>query len=153
VTAPPAFEHGTRTPEVAIPASHVDLFDRAVCGVLTTIRGDGQPRSSLVWVDRAGGYARVNTTLERGKGKDLIHDPRLSLLLVDPDDTTRFIQLRGEAELMTAGAVEHLDELTWRYTSHPAFYGYVYPLEQRGRETRVICRIHVRHVTLDAIHR
>lgn len=153
MTAPPAIDHGTRTPEAAIPASHADLFDRAICGVLTTIRGDGQPRSSLVWVDSAGAYARVNTTLERGKGKDLSRDPRLSLLIVDPDDTTRFIQLRGEAELMTDGAVEQLDELTRRYTRHPSFYGYVYPLEQRDRETRVICRIHARHITLDAIHR
>jgi Cu/Ag efflux pump CusA len=32
------------------------------------------------------------------------------------------------------------------------YYGYVYPVEQRARETRVICRIHPRRITLDAIH-
>ncbi|HEX5829138.1 MAG TPA: PPOX class F420-dependent oxidoreductase [Candidatus Limnocylindrales bacterium] len=141
------------TTDVAIPASHLDLLSRPVVGVLTTMLPDGQPQSSLVWVDHDGSCARVNTTLERRKGRDLLANPRVSLLVVDPDDTSRFIQVRGEAELVTDGAEAHLDALTRRYTAHPAYYGYVYPLEQRGHETRVICRIHARRVTLDAIHR
>jgi PPOX class probable F420-dependent enzyme len=139
--------------DVAIPESHLDLLRRPVVGVLTTMLPDGQPHSSLVWVDHDGTCARVNTTLERRKGRDLRADPRVSLLVVDPDDTSRFIQVRGEAELALEGASEHLDALTRRYTSHPSYYGYIYPIEQRERETRVICRIHARRVTLDAIHR
>ena len=38
------------------------------------------------------------------------------------------------------------------YTRHPRYYGFVYPAEQQARETRVICRIHARRITLDAIH-
>jgi PPOX class probable F420-dependent enzyme len=114
---------------------------------------DGQPQSSLVWVDYDGKCACVNTTLERRKGRDLLANPRVSLLVVDPDDTSRFVQVRGDAELVTEGAEGHLDALTRRYTHHPAYYGFIYPTEQRGRETRVICRIHARRVTLDAIHR
>ena len=53
---------------------------------------------------------------------------------------------------MSDGAVEHLDSLTRAYTTHPAFYGFVYPEAQRFRETRVIGRIHARRITLDAIH-
>ena len=113
---------------------------------------DGQPQSSLVWVDYDGACARVNTTLERRKGRDLLANPQVSLLVVDPDDTSRFIQIRGDAELVTEGAENHLDELTRQYTRHPAYYGFIYPAEQRERETRVICRIHARRVTLDAIH-
>ena len=55
-------------------------------------------------------------------------------------------------ELVTEGAQEHLDALTRKYTSHPAYYGYIYPEAQRLRETRMICRIHPRRITLDAIH-
>jgi PPOX class probable F420-dependent enzyme len=135
-----------------IPASHLDLLTRPICGVLTTMGGDGQPQSSLVWVDHDGACARVNTTLERQKGRNLLANPKVSLLLVDPDNTSRYLQLRGDAELVTKGALEHLDALTCKYTRHPAFYGYVYPVAQRWRETRVICRIHARRITLDAIH-
>jgi PPOX class probable F420-dependent enzyme len=137
---------------VAIPASHLDLLTRPVCGVLTTIGSDGQPQSSLVWVDEDGECARVNTTLERQKGRNLLANPKVSLLIVDPDNTARFIQIRGEAELITDGALQHVDALTRRYTRHPRYYGFIYPRDQQARETRVICRIHARRITLDAIH-
>jgi PPOX class probable F420-dependent enzyme len=135
-----------------IPASHVDLLTRPVCGVFTTMSRDGRPESSLVWVDFDGECARINTTLERRKGRNLSADPKVSLLVVDPDDTGRFLQIRGDAELITDGALEQLDALTRSYTLHPAYYGCIYPLEQQARETRVICRIHARRITLDAIH-
>jgi PPOX class probable F420-dependent enzyme len=136
----------------AIPADHLDLLTRPLCAVITTMGGDGRPQSSLVWVDFDGECARVNTTLERQKGRNLLADPRVGLLVVDPDDTGRFIQVRGDAELVRDGAIEHLDALTRRYTRHPRYYGFVYPVEQEACETRVICRIHARRVTLDAIH-
>jgi len=135
-----------------ISASHLDLLTRPICGVLTTMGGDGQPQSSLVWVDWDGACARVNTTLERQKGRNLLANPRVSLLVVDPDNPGRYLQLRGHAELLTEGALEHLDGLTRSYTRHPAYYGHIYPAAQRWRETRVICRIHARRITLDAIH-
>jgi PPOX class probable F420-dependent enzyme len=138
--------------DVPVPASHLDLLTRPIIGVFTTMLPDGQPQSSLVWVDYDGTCARVNTTLERRKGRDLLADPSVSLLVVDPDDTGRFVQVRGEAELITDGAVAHLDELTRRYTQYPSYYGFIYPEEQRAQETRVVCRIHARRVTLDAIH-
>ena len=141
------------SPPLAIPTSHRDLLERPICGVLTTLDRHGRPQSSLVWVDRDDAGARINTTLECQMGRNLQSDPRASLLVVDPDDTGRFIQIRGDAELTTEGACDQLDVLARRYTSHPRFYGWVHPLSQRGRETRVICRIQARRIVLDAIHR
>ena len=135
-----------------IPDSHLDLLTRPICGVFTTMGADGQPQSSLVWADHDGECACVNTTLNRQKGRNLLANAKVSLLVVDPENTGRFIQIRGDAELVTAGAVAQLDALTRRYTGHPAFYGCIYPVEQRDRETRVICRIRARRITLDAIH-
>ena len=140
-------------PDVPLPASHLDLFERPVVGVMTTLGRDGAPASSLVWVDHDGTCVRVNTTLERRKGRDVARDPLVSLLVVDPEDTSRFVQVRGVAELVSDGAEAQLDALTRRYTRHPAFYGHVHPEARRLHETRVICRIHPRRVTLDAIHR
>jgi PPOX class probable F420-dependent enzyme len=137
---------------LSIPPSHIDLLARPICGVFTTLGNDGQPQSSLVWVDLDRECALVNTTLERQKGRNLLDNRKVSLLVVDPGNTSRFIQIRGDAELVTEGAHEHLDTLTRKYTNHPAYYGYIYPHAQRLRETRVICRLHPRRVTLDAIH-
>lgn len=75
------------------------------------------------------------------------------MLIVDPDDTARFLQIRGEVELVQAGALAHLDDITRQYTRHPCFYGFVYPVEKQSQETRVICRLHAQKITLDAIHK
>jgi PPOX class probable F420-dependent enzyme len=135
-----------------IPSSHLDLLTRPVHGVLTTLMPDGQPQSSLVWCDFDGECACVNTTLERQKGRNLQRECRLSLLVVDPENTARYIEIRGEAELVLENALEHLDQVTRKYTTHPCYYGYVFPEEQLERETRVICRIHAKRITLNAIH-
>ena len=134
------------------PESHLDLLTRPICGVLTTMGDDGQPQSSLVWLDYDGECIRTNTTLERQKGHNLAANPKVSVLVVDPQNTSRFIQVRGDAELISEGAVAHLDELTRAYTDHPCFYGHVYPLARLAEEHRVIVRIHPRRITLDAIH-
>jgi PPOX class probable F420-dependent enzyme len=139
-------------PSEPIPASHRDLLIRSVHGVLTTMGPDGQPQSSLVWVDFDGECALVNTTRERRKGRNLAANPRVSLLVVDPANAGRFVQIRGLAECREEGAIEHLDRLTRKYTPHPRYYGYVYPLEQRACETRIVVRIRAARVTLDAIH-
>jgi PPOX class probable F420-dependent enzyme len=136
-----------------IPASHLDLLTRPIHGVLTTLMPDGQPQSSLVWCDYDGGCARVNTTRERQKGRNMRANPKVSLLIVEPDDTSRYLEIRGEVELVEDGALEHLDQITQQYTCHPQYYGYVYPVQQKGKETRVICRIHAKGITLDAIHK
>jgi PPOX class probable F420-dependent enzyme len=137
---------------ISIPESHLDLLTRPIHGVLTTMMPDGQPQSSLVWCDYDGECARVNTSRERQKGKNMQMNPRVSLLIVDPENTGRFLQIRGEVELIETGALEHLDEITRQYTPRPQYYGYVFPVEKRDRETRIVCRIHAKKITLDAIH-
>lgn len=135
---------GFADPEsVPIPATHLDLLTRPISGVLTTMGDDGHPQSSLVWVDVDHGFARFNTTLERQQGRNLMANPKVSLLVVDPDNTSRFIQIRGDVELTTD------DTLTRDCIRHP---GQTHHVAQQGGETCVTCRIHARRVTLDAIH-
>jgi PPOX class probable F420-dependent enzyme len=137
----------------SIPPSHLDLLTRPIHGVLTTMMPDGQPQSSLVWCDFDGECAQVNTSLERQKGRNMLANPKVSLLIVDPEDTSRYMEIRGEAELVEEEALEHLDQITRQYTRHPQYYGYVFPFEKKERETRVIYRIHAKKITLDAIHK
>ncbi|MBO0815484.1 MAG: pyridoxamine 5'-phosphate oxidase family protein [Actinobacteria bacterium] len=118
---------GPTAPEtLPVPASHLDLLTRPICGVFTTLGHDGRPQSSLVGVDLDRGCPLVNTCLDRQIGRNLTDNQKVSLLVVDPRNTSRFIQIRGDAELVTRNAREHLDG--------------------------VICRIHPRRITLDAIH-
>ncbi|HET7142622.1 MAG TPA: PPOX class F420-dependent oxidoreductase [Anaerolineales bacterium] len=136
-----------------IPESHLDLVTRPLHGVLTTMMPDGQPQSSLVWCDYDGECVYVNTTRERQKGRNMFGSSKVSLLLVDPEDTGRYMEIRGDVEIILDRAIDNLDQITRKYTRHPQYYGYIYPAEQRQRETRIICRIHAKKITLDAIHR
>ena len=75
------------------PASHLGLLTKPICAVLTTTGGDGQPQSSVVWVDVDGECARINTTLECQKRRNMLADPNVNLLVVDSDDTGRYIHM------------------------------------------------------------
>jgi PPOX class probable F420-dependent enzyme len=137
---------------VPIPDSHRSLLDEPIIGVLTTLMPDGQPQSSLVWCDYDGTHVRICTTSERQKGENMRADPRVSLLVIDPDDPGRWIEIRGEVTITEEGAYDCLDRLTQLYTDKQHYYGEVAPAEQRQRETRIICLITPRRVNLDAIH-
>lgn len=138
---------------ISIPLTHHDLITGPIHAVLTTMMPDGQPQSSLVWCDFDGEVPCVKTSLERQKGKNLAANPKVNLLIVDPDDTGRYLEIRGEAELVRAGALAHLDQLTRLYTQHPKYYGYVFPETRQAQETPVICRIRPTCINLDAIHK
>jgi PPOX class probable F420-dependent enzyme len=137
---------------VPIPESHRDLLCQPAHGVLTTMMPDGQPQSSVVWVDYDGCYVRINTTLERQKGRNMQANPKVTLLVIDPANTSRWIEVRGRVIEMTAdGAADHADMLTRRYRGKQHFYGDVYPVEQQAKETRVIVKIMPIRVAVDAI--
>ena len=139
---------------IPVPASHEDLFSRPVHGVLTTLMPGGQPQSSIVWVDYDGEHVLINTTLERRKGRNVVADPRVSLLVIDPADSSRWIEVRGAvAAIAREGAEAHADLLTARYTGKQHFYGDIYPVERRDQETRVILKIAPLKIALDAVFR
>jgi PPOX class probable F420-dependent enzyme len=138
------------TPAV-IPASHRDLLVSPIFAVLSTMMPAGQPQSSLVWVDYDGTNLLINTTLERQKAKNMVANPKVTVLVVDPVNTARFIEVRGRVtSLTTEGAIAHADKLSQRYTGKLHFYGDIYSPERQSQETRVIVRICPVKVTLDA---
>ena len=139
------------TDEIAIPESHRDLLVRPLLAAFTT-RLRTRAQTNPVWFSLHGNDVLVNTTLERAKGRNLVRDPRATALIVDPDDSGRWIEIRGDVDLSETDALGHLDRLTRRYTRHPGYYGYVYPSWRRGSETRVIARIHPRRINCDAVH-
>jgi hypothetical protein len=81
-------------------------------------------------------------------------NPQVTLLVVDPNQTDRWIEVRGRvAAITTEGAIPHADLLAQRYLGRTHFYGDVYPVEWQPYETRVIVKIAPVKVTLDAIFR
>ena len=137
---------------ITVPQSHRDLLERPIHAVLTTMMPDGQPQSSLVWCDYDGEHVLISTTCERQKGKNMAANPRVTLLIIDPDDGNRYVEVRGHViEMTEVGAIALADKLTREYTGKIRFYGDIYAVEQQYRETRVVCKIWPKKITLDAI--
>jgi PPOX class probable F420-dependent enzyme len=137
-----------------IPDSHLDLLLEPIDGVLTTLMPDGQPQMSIVWGDYDGQYVLINTTLERQKGQNMLANPKVNVLMIDPKNVARFLEVRGEVtEITQEGAIDHADKQTKAYTKNAKerFYGEIYPLEQQEKETRVIVKILPKKVTTNAI--
>jgi PPOX class probable F420-dependent enzyme len=137
-----------------IPESHQDLLIKSINGVLTTMIPDGQPQMSIVWADYDGQYVLINTTLERQKGKNMQTNPRINVLMIDPDNVGRFLEVRGEvAEITREGAIAHADKQARAYSNNKNqhFYGDIYPIEEQEKETRVIVKILPKKITINAI--
>jgi PPOX class probable F420-dependent enzyme len=99
-------------------------------GTVTTLRGDGSPHSTIVWVDVEDGKVSFNTATGRAKPRHLEHDPRASLLVVDPNDSYRWIAISGHAELTDEGADAQIDKLAKKYLGRDE-YPWRKPAEQR----------------------
>jgi PPOX class probable F420-dependent enzyme len=139
---------------IPLPATHRELFCQPRHGVLTTMMPNGQPQSSVVWVDYDGAHVLLNTTLERQKGRNMRRNPKVTVLVIDPLDQSRWIEVRGQVrDMTTEGAEAHADKLTQRYTPKRRFYGDIYPVEQKYKETRVIVKIEPLKIAVDAIFR
>ncbi len=137
---------------VRVPDSHQDLLQKPIHAVLTTMMPDGQPQSSIVWADYDGEYVLINTTLERQKGRNMCANRHVSVLAIDPANTSRWVEVVGEVVEMTqAGAEAHADKLAMRYDGKAHFYGEVLPLDQKYKETRVIVKIAPVKVSVDAV--
>jgi PPOX class probable F420-dependent enzyme len=91
------------------------LDESPYVGVATTLREDGSPHSTIVWVDVEGDKVSFNTALGRAKPKHLKHDPRASLLMVDPNNAFKWVAVSGPAELTEEGADAQIDKLAKKY--------------------------------------
>jgi PPOX class probable F420-dependent enzyme len=106
------------------------LQDNAYVGTLTTLRKDGSPHSTVVWVDVDDGKVSFNTARGRAKPRHLERDPRASLVVVDPNDTYKWVAISGRTQMTEEGADEQIDKLAKKYLGKDR-YPWRKPDEQR----------------------
>lgn len=107
-----------------------EFLEQPFVGTVTTLRNDGSPHSTIVWVDTGIDEVLFNTAVGRAKERHLRKDPRVSLLVVDPEDTYRWLAISGNAELTTEGADAQIDKLAKKYLGQDE-YPWRNPEEQR----------------------
>ncbi len=103
-----------------IPASHLDLAECPPVAALSTVMPSGYPQTSVVWCDLEGDFIRINTMRGFQKDRNMRRNPKVTLLCYDPQDTGRYLEVRGVVVEMTEdGADAHLDGLASKYAGRP----------------------------------
>lgn len=138
---------------VPIPETHRDLIDGPYWAALTTLMPGGQPQITPVWCNRAGQYVLTNTMRGFRKERNMRADPRVTLLVYDPHNPLRNIEVRGQVVEMTeTGAVAHDDDLARLYLGNPAahFFGDAVPAALAARYCPIKVTIAPRQVRVES---
>lgn len=125
----------------AIPKSHQDLLTRPILITLVTVMPDGQPQASPVWADLVNGQVRINTVQGRQKDVNLTERPQATVLVIDPENPMRYLEVRGRvASSTTEGANSVIDKLANDYIGEE-----IYPWHNDA-DTRVTYILEPTHV-------
>lgn len=126
----------------SIPTEFHDLLDPKTKAYLylATLMPDGSPQLTIVWFDTDGDHILINTALGRVKDRNMKARPQVAMVIPDPHDPLRFIQIRGKVVgHTTEGGDEHINKLSLRYDNEP--------WTLRPGQVRVIFRIEPTHVS------
>jgi len=103
---------------------------------------DGSPQVTPVWCDFDGAHVLVNSARGRVKDRNMRRDPRVALVILDPDNPYRYLEVRGRVvEITEDGAEAHIDRLAQKYLGVER-----YPYRQPG-EVRVLYKIRPERVS------
>jgi PPOX class probable F420-dependent enzyme len=88
---------------------------------LTTMLPSGQPMTHVMWVDADDDYVLINTETHRRKYKNILHDPRVNVAVIDAGNPYHYAEVRGRVvgEVTGPAARDHIDRLSEKYTGGP----------------------------------
>lgn len=112
------------------------LFDASNFAVVGTINPDGRPQLSVVWVTTDGNDVLFSTTIGRRKHKNLVADPRCSVLVNPSDSPYSYAEVRGSVEMTEEGGRELIDDLAREYMGADR-----YPGDDGTDNVRVVVRV------------
>lgn len=116
------------------------LFDDKNFAVVATVNPDSQPQLSVVWCKTDGNDVLISTTVDRRKHRNLVRDPRVTILVNPSDNPYSYVEIRGTATLTEEGGRELIDDLAVQYL------GRRYPGDDGTDNVRVVVRITAEHI-------
>ncbi|KLL12235.1 PPOX class F420-dependent oxidoreductase [Protofrankia coriariae] len=99
-----------------LPEKVKKLADSPIYVTLATIRPDGSPRMTVLWIARDGDELLLSTIRGRAKERDIARDPRVGIMFLDQRDPYGYVEVRGRATLSEEGGRELIDALALKYT-------------------------------------
>lgn len=111
----------------------VALFQEPQLAHFTTLMDDGEPQTTVVWVDASddGRQILINTADGRVKTNNVERDPRVAVSVVDKSNDWRYALVQGRVvERRHEGADAHIDKMAKKYLGQDT-YPFRSPTEQR----------------------
>jgi PPOX class probable F420-dependent enzyme len=121
-----------------VPDSHLDLLETQFA-TLATIGPDGRPQLTEVWFLFKDGSVSVSLNSSRQKTRNLARNPACSLFILDPSNPFRYLELRGDAELLADDDYSFADQVGAKYGSDLRDH-------DGPDDRRVVARIHPKRV-------
>ena len=117
-----------------------DLAAARSLGIFTTLMPGGQPQSSAVWPHSDHRHILVGTYDTRQKYRNVMGDPRVTILLLDSENSRRYIEVRGRiVDIERGEAALELARTTFtKWTGKPVI--------RQAEGERVMLRMQADHV-------
>lgn len=109
-------------------------------GVFTTLMPGGQPQASVVWPHSDERHILIGTNTSRQKYRNVVKDPRVTILLLDPANSRRYIEVRGRIVEVERGEAA----LTLARTTFTKWTGK--PEIRKAEGERVLLRMRADHI-------
>ena len=78
-----------------LPERFVELLQGPNPCFLTTLMPDGSPQTTETWVDTDGEHVIINTVQTHQKIRNIQRDPRVSVVVCDAAEPSRYFAVRG----------------------------------------------------------
>ncbi|MEU5896782.1 MULTISPECIES: TIGR03618 family F420-dependent PPOX class oxidoreductase [unclassified Streptomyces] len=107
---PPA----VRAPQ-RIPDEVVRWLEEGACVALTTLERDGRPQTSMMWARPEEDVLLMATVVGRRKHRNLLRDPRATVLVTPLGSHDHYVEIRGTVEMLPEGGRDLIDDLHEHY--------------------------------------
>lgn len=124
----------------SLPDRARELIDGPNFATVVTLQPDGAPQASVVWIKREGDDVLFSTVKHRRKYKNLVADPRTSLVIYEAADPYEYLEIRGTATITDDPEGELIEDLSQKYTGET--------FQDAPGNQRVIIRVSPAHVVI-----
>lgn len=103
---------------VVIPERLKDLLTREkkAFACLALVKSDGTPQVTPIWFDYDGTHFIFNTSRGRVKDRIMHRHPDVAFVILDPNDSYRYLQVRGKVvEETEEGGNDRICDLNLKY--------------------------------------
>lgn len=119
-----------------LPEPARDVLDARSFATVATLEPDGSPQTSVVWIAREDDTVVFSTVLGRRKTINMQRDPRVSVLVMHPDNPYSYLEVRGRVSMSEEGGRALIDALAAHYRDLDR-----YPWDDGTDNVRVVCRV------------